>query len=169
MHDRFADILNQLQSGRFRELSGARLTATVPVPEALLNELIAASLPPGAPVRGVTIHPGSDGRFSVRIVPKAALLPAITLKLAIDEQPRLPDLPVLVLRLATLSGLFGLASGAVSGMLPPGVKLEGDRIRVDLRTIAAQQGFAHVFEHVSQLLVTTEEGRLVLHLNAAIG
>jgi len=168
VHDRFVEILNQLQSSGFRELAGARMAATIPVSEAFLNQLIAASLPAGAPVRGVTIHPETGGRFSVRIVPKAALLPAMTLKLAIEEQPRLPESAVLVLRMATLSGLFGLASGAVSGMLPPGVRLDGEHILVDLRTIAAQHGQAELLEYVRQLRVTTEQGYLVLQLDAAV-
>jgi hypothetical protein len=167
--NRWSDILRHLQSSRFRDVAGTRLAGTVQLAEHLVNELLAASLPPEAPVRSVTLHPETSGRFSLRIVPKAAFIPGITLKLAIEEQPRLPESAVLVIRMATLSGLFGLASGAVGGMLPPGVKLDGDRILVDLRAIAAQRGLAHLLDHLVQLAVTTDEGRLVLHFDAAVG
>lgn len=166
MHDKLAEILKYLRSSGFRDLAGTRLTATVPLPGALLNQVIAASLPPGAPVRSVTIEPDAADRFSVRIAPKMTLMPAITLRLTIEEQPRLPESALLVLRMATLSGLFGLASGAISGMLPPGVRLEGDRILIDLRTMAAQQGHGDLLDYVSHLQIRTEHGRVVIHLEA---
>jgi hypothetical protein len=138
------EIVHSLRASQFRDLAGARASVSVPVAEALLNTLIATSLPANAPVRSVTVQPEANDRLAVRIVAKAALIPAITLKLAIESQPRLPDSPVLVLRMVTLGGLFGLASGAVAGMLPPGVRLQGERILVDLgpstRSTSARSG-----------------------------
>jgi hypothetical protein len=157
-----------LTTTRFRDLAGARFTADVPVSERLLDELIAVSIPPDAPVRSVAIRPEGGDRLSVRIAPKMSLIPAITLRLVIDAQPRLPESAVLVLRMATLGGLFGLASGAIAGMLPPGLRLEGDRILVDLREIAAQRGFADVFEYLAALQVHSDEGRLVVHVDAGV-
>jgi hypothetical protein len=170
-HDatRFIEILRQLPTTQFRDLAGTRITADVPVSERLLNELIAAAIPPDAPVRNVTIRPEGGDRVSVRIVPKMSLIPAITLRLVIEGQPRVPDAAVLVLRMATLSGFFGLASGAISGMLPPGVRLDGERILVDLREIARQRGFAAAFEYLMDLQVHADEGRLVVHLDAGVG
>ena len=169
MSDTVFEILQQLQASRFQALDGARIAASVPVAEHLLNQLIAGALPSGAPVRTVTIRPEDGDRFSVRIVPKAAILPAITLKLAIEEQPRLPQSAVLVLRMASLGGLFGLASGAISGMFPPGVHLDGDRIRIDLRTIAADHGQAALIEYVTRLNVHSQAGRAILKIEAGIG
>jgi hypothetical protein len=165
---RLSELLRRLQATRFRDLAGSRITADVPISETLLNQLIASSLPQTAPVRSVAIRPEAGDHFSVRIVPKMALIPAITLKLVIERQPELPESPILQLRMATLSGLFGLASGAIAGMLPPGVRLEGERILVDLRTIAAERGFGEVFDYVAAVQVHSDEGRVVLHVNAGV-
>ncbi|HEY0874744.1 MAG TPA: hypothetical protein VGD94_14825 [Vicinamibacterales bacterium] len=165
---RFIEILRQLTTTQFRDLAGARVTADVPVSERLLNDVIATSIPPDAPVRNVAIRPEGEDRFSVRIVPKMALIPAITLRLAIEAQPRLPESSVLVLRMITLGGLFGLASGAIAGMLPPGVRLEGERILVDLRDIAAHRGLADLFEYVMALQVHSDAGRVVVHVDAGV-
>lgn len=169
-HDaaRLIEILRQLTTTRFHDLAGARVTADVPVSERLLNELIASAIPPHAPVRTVAIRPEAGDRFSVRIVPKMSLIPAITLRLLIEAQPRLPDSAVLVLRMMTLGGLFGLASGAIAGMLPPGVRLEGERILVDLRAIAAHRRFAEVFEYVTAIQVHADEGRAIVHIDAGV-
>lgn len=168
MSQQSPDLLRRLQSSNFRDLAGARGTAVIPLSEQLINDLVAASLPASAPVRAVSVHPETDGRFSVRIVPKAALMPALTLKLLIDEQPRLPESAVLVLRLTTLGGLFGLASGAIAGMLPAGITLDGERIRVDLRALAEARGVAGLLQHVSQLRITTDAGRITVHVDALV-
>lgn len=138
--------------------------------ERLINEIIASAVRPGGPVREVRVHPMSGDAFSVRVAPRASLLPSITVRLEIERQPELPATPVLVLRMATMGGLFGLASAAfpIAGMLPPGVRLDGDRILVDLRAIAADRGAADLLEHVTGLQLHTEEGRAVLHVDLSI-
>ena len=166
---RLLELLRHLQATGFRDLAGTRITADVPVSEHLVNDVLATSLPPDAPVRSVAIRPEAGDRFSVRIVPKAALIPAITLKLQIEAQPQLPDSAVLVLRMATLGGLFGLASGAIAGLLPPGVGLDGERILVDLRAIAAQRGVAELFDYLGALRIRSEAGRILVHVDAGVG
>ena len=161
-------ILHALRATRFRDLSGARVWAVVPIAEGFVNQLVAASLPPNAPVRSVTVHPESGDHLSVRIVAKAALIPAITLKLAIEAQPKLPESPVLVLRMVTLGGLFGLASGAIAGMLPPGLSLQGERIVVDLRVMAREHGGAEFFEFLRGVEVHTDGGRLIVQVDAGV-
>lgn len=163
-----AALLGRLQAGRFQDLAGTRVSGTVPVPADLLNELIAATLPPSAPVRAVTVQPLDDDRLTVTIRPKAALLPAVTLKLEIEGQPRFPEYPVLTLRMATLSGLFGLASGAVSGMLPPGITLQGERIVVNVGDLAKHQGHDGLVPFLRTLDVHTDRGRLIIEFAAAI-
>lgn len=162
------EIVHSLMNSRFHELSGARATATIPVAESLLNRIITTTLPARAPVRAVTVHPDDGDRLSVRIIAKAALIPPITLKLAIESQPSLPDSAVLGLRMVTLGGLFGLASGAIAGMLPPGVTLEGERILVDLAALARQRGHAEVFDYLVHLEVHASAGRVIVRIDAAV-
>lgn len=166
---RFLSILQTLRQNRFRDVAGARFTLDLPLSEPLLNELIAASLRSSGPVRSITIRPAAGDRFDVRIVPKAAFIPAITLQLQVAEQPRLPESPVLTLKMVTLGGLFGLASGVIAGFLPPGVRLDGERILVNLRELAVQQGQAEAFGYLTAIQVHTEVGRVVAHVSAAVG
>ena len=164
------EILNQLQSTNFRDIAGARFSAAIPVSERLIDTLIAASLPPTAPVREVQVRPVPGDRFAVRIIPRAAFLPSITLKLQIVQQPELPRSPILVLRMATMGGLMGFASAAfpIASMLPPGLRLDGEHILVDLHALAAQRGFGEALAYVRQLRVTTEAGRVVLAVEGGV-
>ena len=164
-----AEIFHHLQSTGFEDLAGSRFSGTIPVSERMINEVIAAAIPPGGHVREVQVRPEQDNRFSVRITPRTGFFPSITVKLSIARQPELPASPVLVLKMA-MGGLMGFASSAlpIANMLPPGVRLEGEHILVDLRAMASQRGFANLFQYVRQLRVTTESGQAVVSLEAAI-
>lgn len=165
----FAEIFHYLQSTGFQDLSGARFSGTIPVSERMINEVIAASIPPGGHVREVQVRPEPDNRFSVKITPRTGFFPSITVKLSIARQPELPASPVLVLKMA-MGGLMGFASSAlpIANMLPQGVRLEGEHILVDLRAMASQRGFADLFQYARQLRVSTEAGRAVVHVEAGV-
>ena len=128
-------------------------------------------MPPTVPVREVAVSLEDGDRLSVRVVAKAMFVPALTLKLVIEKQPEIPTSPVLVLRLATMPGLLGLAGAAfpLDQVLPPGIRMQGETILVDLRDMAREHGFEALLAHVREVRVTTERGRLLIGLDAGIG
>jgi hypothetical protein len=164
-------ILMSLRDARFRDLAGARAGAFIPIPEGLLNAVVAATMPPNLPVRAVTVRPEAGNRFSVRIAPKAGFLPQLTLRLEIEKQPQFPSAPTLVLRMATMGGLLGLAGAAfpIAQMLPPGVRLDGERIVVDLRELAHREGVVDLLDLVKDLQITTEPGVVLVQVDAGVG
>ncbi len=126
-------------------------------------------MPPNLPVRDVSVTPEDGNRLSVRVVPKAMFMPALTLKLDIEKQPEIPTAPVLVLRLATMPGLLGLAGAALPQVLPPGIRMQGEIILVDLQAMARHHGFEEAFAHLREVRVTTTAGRLLLSVDAGVG
>lgn len=162
-------ILRSLQATQFRDLAGSHVSARIPVSERLINEVVALTLPTNVPIREARVHPEPGDQFSVRVTPRSAFLPSLTVKLAIERQPELPGSPVLVLRMATLGGLVGLAASVfpIAQMLPPGVRMEGELIHVDLHAQVAQRGFSNEFRYVRQLRVTTEDGWVIVHAEVA--
>src|SRR5688572_17700400 len=98
-------LLLNLRDAGFRDLAGTRISGSIPVSERLLNQLVAATMPKNLPVREVTVRPEPGNRFSVRISPRAAFLPQLTVKLEIEKQPQFPTSPEIVLRMATMGGL----------------------------------------------------------------
>jgi hypothetical protein len=163
-------LLLDLRDTKFRDLAGARVSASIPISEPLLNSIVAATMPKNLPVREVSVRPEQSNRFSVRISPKAAFLPQLTVKLDIEKQPQFPAAPELVLRMATMGGLLGLAGAAfpIAGMLPPGVRLQGDRIIVDLRALAHREGVVDLLELVRELEITTDEGRMRVFVDMSV-
>ena len=99
---------------------------------------------------------------SVRLA-RLAFLPAIRIRFAIERQPDLPASPILVLRMV-LEGVAALASPALRFLevLPPGVRLDHDRLHVDLATLLAQYGAADALSYLTALEVTTAAGRVIV-------
>jgi hypothetical protein len=145
-------------------VAGARASVTLPLSDRLLTRLVAQSLPPSGPISEIDVRAGNANRFSVRVrLTRPALLPPITVNLAIDQQPVLPSNPVLTLRLLS-TGLLSFAGAAARflNVLPAGIRIDGELIFVDLRTLLEQRGLAAHLNYVEHLEVTTEEGRFIV-------
>ncbi len=170
MDPRLEALFTRQRAGGFADLRGARANVTLPVSDRLLNEIISGALPPSAPVRDVQVTSRSGNRIGVRLkIAAASFLPPINLTLAIERQPELPASPVLVLRME-MGGLLSMAGSALRFLdaLPPGIRVEDDRIFVDLATLLAEQGLAELLEYADQMNVTTVDGALVVALRVLI-
>jgi hypothetical protein len=167
---RFSRVLEPLRASRFAGLAGTRLSATIPIAERLLNDLLGASVPSSAPVRDVTVQPKPSNRLRVTAkLTRAEFLPPISVTLEIESQPVLPDSP-LVLRILSLPGLLSLAGAAlsISTLLPPGIKVQDQRVFVDVRVLLERYGYGEIVRYVESLRVTTEEGKLVLDVQLRV-
>jgi hypothetical protein len=164
-------IFEGLRRSGFRELAGARVTATIPIGERLLNETIATLLPQTGAIREASVHPRADNRLGVRVkLTRPEFLPPITATVVIDRQPELPHLPSIAFRVTGIAGLLTLAGPLFSlgSMLPPGVRLDGDLLTVDLAAFLAQRGQKEWLDYVERLRVTSEPGRLVVNADARV-
>jgi hypothetical protein len=162
-----ASILDDLRRSNFRDLTGARVTAHVPVSPALLNRLVDAALQgTTAPVRRVDVRPLAGDRFEVVVSVKWTLVPPLTVTLTIEQQPILPDTPVLVLRWSLPAGLEAIASQFVAHIrsLPDGVRLDGNRILLDVARLAGRGPAADVWPYVSAAALHTTADAAVVDL-----
>lgn len=142
----------------------------LPVSERLLNEVIAESVPRSAPIRELHVKPQAGDRFAVRArIGSSPLLPALNLTLVIDRQPDLPASPVLILRLET-SGLLSLAGPALRFLdaLPPGIRVEHDRIYVDLAKLLAARNLESYLAYLKELRVNAVDGAVLLFMRGRL-
>lgn len=171
MDPRIARLLDHLQRTGFADLRGAHASAHVPVPERLLNDMIKDALPQGGAVREARVRPHAGNRLDIQVkLSRPAFLPPVNVTAAIERQPELPHSPEIVLRLSTLPGVMSLAGGAAAffNVLPPGVRMEGERVLVNIAELARQHGRSDVLEFVRRMQVTTAEGVVLLDLDIAI-
>lgn len=169
---RFARIFTEQQSLGFQALSGSVFSGTVRIADALLNTCIAAALPADGIVRTLTVMSRADNRIDAKVtLARPSFLPALTVELAIDRQPTLPGDPVLVLRVAGGAGsLLKLASSFVrrAAPLPPGIAIDGDQVLVDIRAMLQDRGQAHLLDFAQEILVTTEQARVAVAVQARV-
>jgi hypothetical protein len=162
-------LLREQQSTHFADLAGAHASFTIPVSERLLNRIIAERLPRTAPISELQLRAEEANHVTVSVkLAKFAFLPAVRVRFAIERQPDLPASPVLVLRIEGKAALAGPALRFLE-VLPPGVRLENDRLSVDLATLLAQYGAADALSYLTALEVTTAAGRIIVSGRLALG
>ncbi len=170
MDQRLAGLLKRQVESGFEDLRGAEAAFTVPVSDRLLNEIVTQALPSSGRVRDVEVRARAGNRFAVRAkIGGASFLPPINLTVSIDRQPELPASPVLVLRLE-MGGLLSLAGPALRffDALPPGIRIQDDRLYVDVAQLLEQRGLSGFLNHLEQLQINTAEGATILSLRARI-
>jgi hypothetical protein len=166
------DLLQRQQRNGFADLAGSNVAATIPVSERLINEMIAELLSPGGKVREIRVRAEESNHATAEIrLSRPSFLPAIPVKFAIEHQPEMPAHSVLELRLLQSSALFAKAVSPLLPSLPslpPGIEIEGDRIRIDIRRLLAEGNNAGWLDYVTDLRVNTRAGAIVLDIRATI-
>lgn len=162
-------LLKEQQGSGFADLGGARASVRAPVSDRLISRLITERLPEKGTVREIEIEALDDNECRVRVRLRPAFLPTISARLVIEEQPRLPDSPVLTIRLIS-KGLVALASGPLGGVfkLPQGITLDDELLKIDLAALARRYGAGAALDFLSTLELNTERGRVVVTAAAAL-
>jgi hypothetical protein len=164
-------ILDSLRSSGFRDLTGSRTATTLTLTEPLLNAIISALLPPGAPVRDLLVRPLAADRLAVRAkLTRPEFLPPVNATVAIERQPELPASPELWLRITGVAGLLAMAGPllSISPKLPPGIRLDRDLLTVDLRQLLAERGLEDLLRLAHRIAVHSAEGRVTIELDGEV-
>ncbi len=172
MHPRVAELLDNLRRTGFADLTGSRAAIDLAIPEALINRAVADALAGSeGRLRGVTVVIKPGYKFHLDLQLSRSIMPSIAIEAVLDRQPSLPDAPELVFRWRTfLPGLAALAGSAASFLakLPPGVRLEADRVFVDIRPLLERAAAADLLPLLSELRLSTRDHVLDLHLVARV-
>ena len=146
-----------------RELSGTTVDADLPLTPALINRKIAEYLArTDGKVSAVVVEPLAGDALTVHVRLKASLVPPLPVRLEIAGQPEWPASPVLVLRWSLSGGLGVLARAAspilsMFGTLPPGVRVDGNLIGIDIAEVLRSRGAAWLVPLVKRLRVHTSD------------
>jgi hypothetical protein len=158
------DILRHLESSSFRDLAGTHLDASIPVSRQLLNRIAADALKrTSVPVREVDIQPHAGDRFDVAVSLTWPLVPRLRIAFVVELQPQLPDSPVLVLRWSMMGAVGVITSRLISslGRLPYGLRLDDNRLTLDLAALARSRKLDHLLQWFSGLELHSTEGQIV--------
>jgi hypothetical protein len=164
-------LLTDLHASAFRDVAGSRASARIPVSRALLNRLVAEALAGSStPVRAVDIRPRAGDQFDVVITVSWPFVPPLKAAFTVDQQPRFPASPVLVLRWSFLGAVGSLAARLIASFdrLPAGIGLDGDRLLLDIPVLAAHSSAASMLAYVKALELHTLDDRAVIDVELAI-
>jgi hypothetical protein len=167
------DDLLQPFGVRMADLAGSSVAGEIPLTDRVVNGLIAAQLAGrNVPVAGLHVEAQEGDAFTAHVAPKARFVPPIRVTARVDRQPDLPDDAVLWLRWS-LPGLGALAAFAapVIGflkVLPPGVRVEGERIGIDIRELLVARGAGEVAGYLRTLRVHTRPGAFLIRFDVKV-
>jgi hypothetical protein len=167
-----SELLASFQQSSFKDVAGSRATARIPIARSLVNGAIAQALKGSrAPVKSVDVQPHDGDKMDVVVAVTWPFVPALTVGVTIERQPTFPESPILVLHWSLLGAVGALASRFVKGLdrLPPGIRLEGEFVVLDLPVLIAGTPAAVALPYIKNLQVHTIEGRLVLEADLEIG
>lgn len=151
------------------ELAGASVAGEIPLSNAVVNRFIGTQLARRQlPVSSVQLDAQEGDIFSAYVVPRTKFVPPLRIHFRIERQPDFPGDPVLWLRwsMPGIGRLALLATPALSFFkaLPPGIRVDGDRIAVDPRALLAAQGLGEVVGYVRDMRVHTRAGAFVVRV-----
>jgi hypothetical protein len=112
----------------------------------------------------VDIRPRAGDCFDVLISVTWPFVPTIKVGFVIERQPQFPSSPALVLRWSLLGAVGALASRFIASLdrLPAGVRLDGDRLLVDISQLAERASAASWLPYVRSLELHTVDDRFVI-------
>lgn len=154
-------IFQRIIRDNFSELRGAVVEASVPVPEALINEIMQVALDGNKNIAFVraSIHP--QNKISVDI--KTTLLPwTLNLKLKLDSSVDFASYSSPKIRAWMENNRLLGSLGSMFNALPEGIKLYGDQVVIDLGAFLRTPEQRRLLSLVKAVAIRTEEGKVIL-------
>lgn len=166
-----SELWAQMQGSGLRDLAGARVSARIPVSRSLINRLVAQALQGSTmPVRAVDVRPRPGDQFDLVITLTWPFVPPLTAAFTVERQPQFPGAPVLMLRWSLLGAAGALASRVISALdrLPQGLRLESDRLLLDIPVLAQRGPAASVLPYLRGLELHTAADQAVLDIELGV-
>ena len=166
------DTLRERFGFDLREIAGADASGEIPVGEALVNRLIAQRLAGHPRLAALHLAAEQGDAVSVHVVPRARLLPSIRIAARIEQQPDVPQNPTFVVRwsLAGVGPLARLAAPVLAyfTVLPVGIRMDRDRVVVDLRDLLRARGLQDAIGLIRTLEIRTRPGAFLVRFAVGV-
>jgi len=159
------EIFQRIVNNDFAELEGLAVDVSIPVSQALINEIIEAALQGNQNIEYCRVSIGEQNRISVNV--KTTRWPwPINLKVwvfqSVDIRP-VPKIRVLLENNVLLGKL-----GSFFKALPEGVKLYGEQIVIDVRSFLKTEQQKKFLDRVKSMEIKTEKSKLIFDVQIRI-
>ena len=153
------EIFRRILSNNFADLGGLIIAASIPVPEYLINEMIAVTLKGNRNITycRATIRP--QNRVSVDL--RTPLLPlTLNLKLRLEESVDLGSSPKIRARMEN-NVLLGKL-GSFFDIFPAGIKMYGNQIVIDIGSFLPSAEQKRLLGLIKAVDIQTIDGKVIL-------
>ena len=155
------EIFQKIIDDNFSDLEGLKADVTIPVPQNLLNEIIAAALEGNQGIGYCLVSIGAQNRISVKL--KTMLWPwPLNLKLRLFRSVDLASSPKI--RAALENHLLLGKLGSFLNVLPKGFKIYGNQVVVEVASFLPAKELMRMLDLVESAEIRTEVGKMILDI-----
>jgi hypothetical protein len=160
-------VFQKLIDSNFSDLKGTVLDASIPVPQALINELIEASLRGNKTIASCTLSIHPQNRVSVHL--KTTMLPwPLHLKLKLDKSVDFASDSSPKIRAWLENNRLLGSLGSMFNALPEGIKISGNQVVLDLGAFLRTPEQKRWLDLVKSVDIQTEEGNVLLDVRVEV-
>lgn len=153
------------------EIAGTTLAGEIPISDAIVNRFLARKLAQHAQIAALRVQAQPNDSIAIQVVPRARLMPPLNITARIERQPEFPANPTLLLQWSMpAAGPLALLAAPVLAYfkaMPTGIRMDGDRLAVDLRELLRSRGLDEAIAFVKKLELHTRAGGFVVRFEAA--
>jgi hypothetical protein len=154
-------VFQRIVDNNFSDLKGTVAEASIPVPEPLVNELVGTALRGNKNIESLQVSIHAQNRVSVNV--KTTVLPwPLNLKLKLDKSVDFASYSSPKIRAWMENNRLLGSLGSMFNALPPGVKLYGNQIVIDLGGFLRTPEEKRILDLVKSVEIDTEPGRMLL-------
>jgi hypothetical protein len=160
-------IFQKIIHNNFSDLRGTTIDATIPVPQHIVNEMIAAALQGTKDIEAcqVSIHGGN--KVSVNL--KATLLPwSLNLKMKLDKSVDFASFSSPKIRAWLENNILLGRLGSFFNMLPEGIKLYGNQVVIEIASFLETPEQKRMLNLIRSVDIRTEESKLILDVKIEV-
>ena len=155
-----------------QEFGGARVSAEIPISEELVNRTLAERLANHPHIVSIVVRAQEGDVIAAQVVARSRLVPPVRILARIERQPVLPQDPTLLLRWSMPAAgplaMFAAPALAFFKAMPLGIRMDGDRLAIDLRVLLRARDLDDVLRYVRSLEVHTRPGGFVARVEVAV-
>ena len=158
-------IFRRILDDDFSDLAGLAIDASIPVPEHLINEIIAAAIRANDNIRYCRVSVRRQNRISVNV--KSSLWPwPLELKLRLDWAVDFKGPPRITARLENKVLLARI--GAILKVLPVGISIRDAQIAVDIGAFLSTPEQKRILDLIRSVAIDTDDGKVILDVKVVV-
>ncbi|HSK88654.1 MAG TPA: hypothetical protein VK880_09870 [Anaerolineales bacterium] len=161
------ELLRKIIDNHFSDLTGLTADASIPLSQALINELIAAVLQGNKTLQSCQVSVHEQNRVSVRL--KTSALPwALDLKLKLDKSVDFSSFSSPKIRAWLENNQLLGSLGSRFNVFPEWAKLYGNQVVIDLGYFLPASEQKQLFELIKSVDIKTEEGKAIFDIKIEV-